>query len=152
MHMIQSLKNEFCFDLPMFSKYPATSKNSYFYKMTLFQLEVCLINCLTGIPLFQNLRWNSKKHLYNRYQTNWMKWNPFITWLVPTTWPLKLCQVMDQGVYKCKLGISQNLFFLCVINSDWNWIFLNISIMVVREAFKKQVPMYFSSILSFVIF
>ena len=35
MHLIQSLKNEFCFDLPMFSKYPATSINSYFYKMTL---------------------------------------------------------------------------------------------------------------------
>ena len=35
MHLIQSLKNEFCFDLPMFSKYLATSINSYFYKMTL---------------------------------------------------------------------------------------------------------------------
>ena len=35
MHLIQSLKNEFCFDLTMFSKYPATSINSYFYKMTL---------------------------------------------------------------------------------------------------------------------
>ena len=30
MHLIQSLKNEFCFDLPSFSKYPATSINSYF--------------------------------------------------------------------------------------------------------------------------
>ena len=29
------IKNEFCFDLPMFSKYLATSINSYFYKMTL---------------------------------------------------------------------------------------------------------------------
>ena len=35
MHLIQSLKNEFCFDLPMFSKYPATSLNNNFYKMTL---------------------------------------------------------------------------------------------------------------------
>ena len=35
MHLFQSLKNEFCFDLPLFSKYPATSINSYFYKMTL---------------------------------------------------------------------------------------------------------------------
>ena len=35
MHLIQSLKNEFCFDVPMFTKYPATSINSYFYKMTL---------------------------------------------------------------------------------------------------------------------
>ena len=35
MHLIQSLKNEFCFNLPMFSKYPATSINSYFYKMTI---------------------------------------------------------------------------------------------------------------------
>ena len=35
MHLIQSLKNEFCFDLPMFSKYLATSINNYFYKMTL---------------------------------------------------------------------------------------------------------------------
>ena len=35
MHLIQYLKNEFCFDLPMFSKYPATSINSYFYKTTL---------------------------------------------------------------------------------------------------------------------
>ena len=34
MHLIQSLKNEFSFDLPKFSKYPATSINSYFYKMT----------------------------------------------------------------------------------------------------------------------
>ena len=34
MHFIQSIKNEFCFDLPLFSKYPATSINSYFYKMT----------------------------------------------------------------------------------------------------------------------
>ena len=36
MHLIQFLKNEFCFDLPMFSKYPSTSINSYFYKMTLW--------------------------------------------------------------------------------------------------------------------
>ena len=35
MHLIQSLKNEYCFDLPMFSKYPAISINSYFNKMTL---------------------------------------------------------------------------------------------------------------------
>jgi len=35
MHLIQSLKNEFCFDLPWFSKYPATSINNYFYKITL---------------------------------------------------------------------------------------------------------------------
>ena len=38
MHLIQSLKNEFSFDLPMFSKYPATSINSYFYKMTLIKI------------------------------------------------------------------------------------------------------------------
>ena len=37
MHLIQPLKNEFCFDLPRFSKYPATSINSYFYKMTLYE-------------------------------------------------------------------------------------------------------------------
>ena len=37
MHLIQSLKNDFCFDLPMFSKYPAASIKSYFYKMTLVQ-------------------------------------------------------------------------------------------------------------------
>ena len=43
MHLIQSLKNEFCFDLPMFTKYPATSINSYFYKMTLC-LEIQMIN------------------------------------------------------------------------------------------------------------
>ena len=35
MHLVQSLKSEFCFDLPLFSKYPATSINTYFYKMTL---------------------------------------------------------------------------------------------------------------------
>ena len=35
MHLIESLKTEFCFDLFMFSKYPATSINCYFYKMTL---------------------------------------------------------------------------------------------------------------------
>ena len=38
MHLIQSLKNEFSFDMPLFSKYPATSINSYFYKMTLFYI------------------------------------------------------------------------------------------------------------------
>ena len=36
MHLIQSFKNKFCFDLPLFSKYPDTSINSYFYKITLF--------------------------------------------------------------------------------------------------------------------
>ena len=36
----QSLKNEFCLDLPMLSKYPATSVNSFFYKMTL-----CVLTC-----------------------------------------------------------------------------------------------------------
>ena len=35
MHLIQSLKNEFRFDLPLFLMYPATSINSYFYKITL---------------------------------------------------------------------------------------------------------------------
>ena len=40
MHLIQSLKNEFCFDLPLFSKYPATSINSYFYKMT-HPIKIC---------------------------------------------------------------------------------------------------------------
>ena len=35
MHLIQSLKNECCFALHLFSKYPATSINSYFYKMSL---------------------------------------------------------------------------------------------------------------------
>ena len=43
MHLIQSLKNEFCFDLPMFSKYPATSINNYFFKMTLHDIVQCLI-------------------------------------------------------------------------------------------------------------
>ena len=43
MHLIQSLKNEFCFDLPLFSKYPATYINSYFYKMT-------LLDVFNGIP------------------------------------------------------------------------------------------------------
>ena len=38
MHLIQSLKSEFCFDLPLFSKYLATSINRYFYKMTLLDL------------------------------------------------------------------------------------------------------------------
>ena len=37
MHFIfdSLFKNEFCFDLPLFAKYPATSINSYFYNMTL---------------------------------------------------------------------------------------------------------------------
>ena len=39
MHVIQSLNNKFWFDLPLFSKYPATSINSYFYKMTLHGAE-----------------------------------------------------------------------------------------------------------------
>ena len=37
MHLIQSLKNEVCFDLPLFLKYPATSINSDFNKMTLVE-------------------------------------------------------------------------------------------------------------------
>ena len=44
MHLIQSLKNQFCFDLPMFSKYPATSINGYFYKMTLRTFIIQLQN------------------------------------------------------------------------------------------------------------
>ena len=59
MHLIQSLKNEFCFDLPMFSKYPATSINRYFYKMTLVKVgrwSLLLVRCLKicsflGLPL-----------------------------------------------------------------------------------------------------
>ena len=39
MYLIQSLNNEFSFDLPLFSKYLATSINSYFYKMTLVSLN-----------------------------------------------------------------------------------------------------------------
>ena len=35
MRLIQSLKNDFSFHLPLFSKYPATSINRYFYKMNL---------------------------------------------------------------------------------------------------------------------
>ena len=41
MHLIQSLENDFCFDLPLLSKYPATSIKSYFYKMTLFVFMSC---------------------------------------------------------------------------------------------------------------
>ena len=46
MHFIQYLKNEFCFDLPLLSKYLATSINSYFYKITLCELRFvcCSIN------------------------------------------------------------------------------------------------------------
>ena len=47
MHLIQSLKNEFGFDLPMFSKYPVTSINSYFHKMTLH-----IIMCVYILPLW----------------------------------------------------------------------------------------------------
>ena len=35
MNLIQPLKTDFFINLPLFSKYPATSINSYFYKMTL---------------------------------------------------------------------------------------------------------------------
>ena len=68
MHLIQSLKNEFSFDLPMFSKYPATSINSYFYKMTLYMHiinEKCHIYTGTGnqyqlaIMLFLDAVFNS---------------------------------------------------------------------------------------------
>ena len=42
-----SLKNEFCFDMPMFSKYPATSLNSYFYKNnSIWNYKFKLLNCL----------------------------------------------------------------------------------------------------------
>ena len=53
MHSIQSLINEFCFDLPLFSKYPATSINSYFYKMTLFAKK-CQKNILDLSFLYEN--------------------------------------------------------------------------------------------------
>ena len=53
MHLIQSLKNEFCFDLPMFSKYLASSINSYFYKMTLF-------GCKTSICYYSvQIQWKT---------------------------------------------------------------------------------------------
>ena len=38
MHLIQFLEFEFGFDLHLFSKYLATSINSYFYKMTLHSM------------------------------------------------------------------------------------------------------------------
>ena len=47
MLLIQSLKNEFCLDLPLFSKYPDTSINSYFYKMTLFLDDGIFSECFT---------------------------------------------------------------------------------------------------------
>ena len=52
MYLIQSLKNEFCFDLPLFSKYPATSINSNLYKMTLLKFQspfvlLCVLNTLS---------------------------------------------------------------------------------------------------------
>ena len=40
MHLIQSLENEFYFDLPMFSKYPAISIKSYFYKIVLSNFNI----------------------------------------------------------------------------------------------------------------
>ena len=43
MQLIQSLKNEFWFDLPMFSKYRATTINSYFYKMTLVNIDKIVV-------------------------------------------------------------------------------------------------------------
>ena len=50
MHLIQSLKNEICFDLPLFSKYPATSINRYFYKMTLIIREaLSIVNHISNI-------------------------------------------------------------------------------------------------------
>ena len=42
MYLIQSLDNEFSFELPLFSKYPAISINCNFYKMTL---------CIVIIPI-----------------------------------------------------------------------------------------------------
>ena len=50
-HLIQSLKNEFCFDLPLFSKYPATFINSYFYKMTLIQKKGSISGCNFKSPV-----------------------------------------------------------------------------------------------------
>ena len=55
MHLGQSLTNEFCFDLPMFSKYPATSINSYFYKMTLINNGVVCCEAFLFGKSFQPL-------------------------------------------------------------------------------------------------
>ena len=49
MHFIQSLINEFCLDLPLFSTYLATSINSYFYKITLSQKIFTLNLFLTQV-------------------------------------------------------------------------------------------------------
>jgi len=56
MQLIQSLKNEFCFDLPLFSKYPATSVNSYFYKMTLH-----VVHKIRKVTKHSNVFENGKK-------------------------------------------------------------------------------------------
>ena len=51
MHLIQSFKNETYFDLPLFSKYPTTSINSYFHKMTLVGAKKaipCIVSMIQG--------------------------------------------------------------------------------------------------------
>ena len=54
MHLIMSLKNEFCFDLPMFSKYPDTSINRYFHKMTLaIPKSFCTVLFMGKIKILQ---------------------------------------------------------------------------------------------------
>ena len=78
MHLIQSLKNEFCFDLPLFSKYLPTSINSYFYKITLSQKiftlnlfltqvfdewKIILLNLKQPFPEFITLFWNVKLNI-----------------------------------------------------------------------------------------
>ena len=54
MHLIQSLKNEYCFDLPLFSKYPTTSIKSYFYKMTNFIFRTPGLYCICYTVFYEN--------------------------------------------------------------------------------------------------
>ena len=54
MHLLQSLKNEYCFDLPLFSKYPTTSIKSYFYKMTNFIFRTPGLYCIWYTVFYEN--------------------------------------------------------------------------------------------------
>ena len=74
MHLIQSLKNEFCFNLRMFSKYPATSINSYFYKMTLIIFIIIFFGGFSIVKIYffkKSLKWFQKKYIFSTSRAGW---------------------------------------------------------------------------------
>ena len=106
MHLIQSLKNEFCFDLPMFSKYLATSINSYFYKITL----------TTGCSIMKVTKYWAVKPIKNVILRLSNSLKPPKIWDILTT-----SQVFSKGGLKFpfKASRSQIPKYLFLHNTGW---------------------------------